>query len=216
MIDSRHGNRGPRREYHHKKLRSARSAGTGYTHVGEPARVTIRVYNNASIRTQLLAGAIEQASRIFLKAGLQTQWLECSIGVIGVERAPDCEAPFGPTHLALRIVPRSWANGDATFGIAFLYAEGKGVYCNVFHSSVEKLHTDWHVSIPPILGHVMAHEVGHLLLGTHAHSQIGIMLSGWHGSELPSLTMGRLLFTPQQARAVREKLFSANVLTNDD
>jgi len=179
-------------------------------------QVTISVYNNASIPAQLLAGAIEQASRIFLKAGLQTQWLECSIGVIGVQRSPDCEAPFGPTHLALRIVPGSWANGDATFGIAFLSAEGKGVYCNVFYSSVEKLHTDWHVSIPPILGHVMAHELGHLLLGTHAHSEIGIMLPKWHGSELRSLTMGRLLFTPQQARAVREKLFSANVPTNGD
>ena len=68
----------------------------------------------------------------------------------------------------LRIVPGSWMNGDATFGVAFLSAEGKGVYCDVFYGSVEKLHKDSDVSIPPILGYVMAHEIGHLLLGTHA------------------------------------------------
>ena len=179
-------------------------------------QITISVYDNARIPEQLLAGAIEHASRIFLKAGLQTQWLDCSIGVIGVQRAPDCEAPFGPTHLALRIVRGSWMDGDATFGVAFLSGEGKGVYCNVFYSSVEKFHTDWHISIPPILGHVMAHELGHLLLGTHAHSQIGIMLPEWHGSELRSLTMGGLLFTQQQTRAIREKLLSANVPMNGD
>jgi len=110
----------------------------------------------------------------------------------------------------LRIVPGSWMNGDATFGVAFLSAEGKGVYCDVYYGSVEKFHKDSDVSIPPILGHVMAHEIGHLLLGTHAHSPAGIMLPQWHGNELRRLMMGTLLFTPQQARAVRGRFLSVN------
>jgi hypothetical protein len=29
------------------------------------------------------------------------------------------------------------------------------------------------------LGHVMAHEVGHLLLGAHSHSRTGLMSADW-------------------------------------
>jgi hypothetical protein len=173
-------------------------------------QITISLYNAARIPEQFLAEAIEQASRIFLKAGLQTRWLECSISAIGIQRDADCKAPFGPSHMALRIVPGTWVNGDATFGVAFLSAEGYGVYGDVFYGSVEKLHKDSDVNISAILGHVMAHEIGHLLLGSHAHSPAGIMLPQWHENELRSLMMGTLLFTPQQARAAHEKLLSVN------
>lgn len=179
-------------------------------------QITISVYNSAEIPEHVLTQAIEQASRIFLKAGLQTRWLECSIQVIAPQRPRDCEAPFGQAHFALRIVPGSWMNTDATFGIAFLSEEGKGVHCDIFYKSVEKLYADWHIDIPPILGHVMAHEIGHLLLGTNAHSPVGIMSAQWHGSELHKLARGALLFTPQQARAVREKLLSLNASLNGD
>src|SRR6266852_2526575 len=73
-------------------------------------QITISVYNDARIPEQFLAEAIEQASRIFLKAGLQTRWLDCSLPAIGIQRDADCKAPFGPAHMALRIVHGSWMN----------------------------------------------------------------------------------------------------------
>jgi len=78
----------------------------------------------------------------------------------------------------------------------------------VFYDSVEKLHQDWHVSLSRVLGHTMAHEVGHLLLGTHAHSQMGIMRPNWQGQELRRVEMGALLFTPEQGRSIQTKLLT--------
>jgi hypothetical protein len=54
----------------------------------------------------------------------------------------------------------------------------------------------------------MAHEIGHLLLGTNAHSPMGIMRPNWQGQELRSIGMGTLLFTPDQGRSMQTKLFS--------
>jgi hypothetical protein len=78
----------------------------------------------------------------------------------------------------------------------------------VFYDSVKKLHQDWHVNIARILGHTMAREIGHLLLGTNAHSRIGIMRPNWQGQELREIGMGTLLFTPEEARSMQNKLDS--------
>jgi hypothetical protein len=59
-----------------------------------------------------------------------------------------------------------------------------------------------------ILGHVIAHEVGHLLLGTNSHSQDGIMSAEWSGSELRRLAKGALLFTASEPMRIRTELAS--------
>jgi hypothetical protein len=71
---------------------------------------------------------------------------------------------------------------------------------------VQTLHNDCHVSLAGVLAHVMAHEVGHLLLGTNAHSPTGIMRPSWQARELRSIIMGTLLFTSEQAGSMQAKL----------
>jgi hypothetical protein len=52
----------------------------------------------------------------------------------------------------------------------------------------------------------MAHELGHLLLGSNAHSRQGIMCPDWHGGELQLASTGSLLFSEEQARFMRKRL----------
>jgi hypothetical protein len=110
------------------------------------------------------------------------------------------------SHLSLRVVPWSANLGDSIFGTAFLSEKGGGAYSDVFYPSVEKLSSDSTASPSRLLGHVMAHEIGHLLLGTHSHSAFGIMQPHWQGEELRRIGMGDLLFTPDQARKMRARL----------
>ena len=53
------------------------------------------------------------------------------------------------------------------------------------------------------LGHVIAHEIGHLLLPTRAHSPTGIMMAALDGERA---SQGALFFTHGQAREIRTKL----------
>jgi hypothetical protein len=54
-----------------------------------------------------------------------------------------------------------------------------------------------------ILGHVLAHETGHLLLGADSHSVSGIMHVPWRVKDLEIMAEGRMLFTPGEARRMR-------------
>jgi hypothetical protein len=171
-------------------------------------QVIINVYNDAQVSEKVLAQAEQEATRIFRQAGVDNVWVECQLLKPDLNRKPECESLAGPRHLALRIVPWSSKLRDSVFGTAFLSVEGEGTYSDVFYDAVQKLHNDWHASLAGVLGHVMAHEIGHLLLGTNAHSPTGIMRLSWQGRELRSISMGTLLFTSEQAGAMQAKLFS--------
>jgi len=54
-----------------------------------------------------------------------------------------------------------------------------------------------------ILGHVMLHELGHLLLGVGSHGATGLMHVPWHRKELEQADQGALLFTPWEAETLR-------------
>ena len=121
----------------------------------------------------------------------------------------DCASFEWPTRLAVRIVPRSAQATSEVFGVAFLSAEGTGCYSDVFYERALELHADWNVALSDILGNVMAHELGHLLLGSNSHSRAGIMRAHWQGEELHRLSRGNLWFTIEQASHMRGKLNGA-------
>ena len=171
-------------------------------------QVIINVYNDAQVLEKVLVQAEQEATRIFRQAGVDNVWVECQSFKPDLNPKPECDSPAGPRHLALRIVPWSSKLRDSVFGTAFLSEEGEGTYSDVFYHAVQKLHDDWHASLAGVLGHVMAHEVGHLLLGTNAHSPTGIMRLSWQGRELRSVSMGTFLFTSEQAESMQAKLFS--------
>jgi hypothetical protein len=171
-----------------------------------PVRIAIR--NDARIPERVLTQAANEASRIFRQAGVDTVWIVCQSSNAGTSTQPDCLSSGDLTHLSLRIVPWSSQLGDSTFGVAFLSDAGVGVYGDVFYPLVEKLHSDCDASLSRVLGHVMAHEIGHLLLGLHSHSALGIMQPQWQGEALRRIGMGTLLFTAEQARSIREKLLA--------
>jgi hypothetical protein len=173
------------------------------------SQVIINVYNDAQISEDTLVQAEQEATRVFHQAGIDNVWVECKSSIPDRIHAAECESLAGPRHLGLRIVPWSSKLRDSFFGMAFLSAEGEGTYSDVFYDSVEKLHADWGVSVPGVLGHVMAHEIGHLLLGSNAHSRSGIMSPRWQGEHLRGVAMGTLLFTPEQGSAMRNRLFAA-------
>jgi hypothetical protein len=180
--------------------------------------ITINIYNDARVSEGILSQAEHEAARIFQNARLDIAWIACQPSKTRPITAAACRSPLGLTHLVLRIVPWSSHLGDSIFGSAFLSKDGDGVYCDVFYPSVETLHRDSDASPSRVLGHVMAHEIGHLILGTNAHSALGIMRPHWQGEELRRIGMGTLLFTPQQMRHMQARLvsISATLAVSDE
>jgi len=59
--------------------------------------------------------------------------------------------------------------------------------------------------LPTLLGCVMAHELGHLLLGTPGHSNAGIMQPEWGGVQIRQALTNRLFFTREESSRIQEQ-----------
>ncbi len=57
-----------------------------------------------------------------------------------------------------------------------------------------------------LLGHVLAHEIGHLLLQSNSHSISGIMSGRWAGGELRRISEGTMFFMPKESKIMQERL----------
>ena len=94
-------------------------------------------------------------------------------------------------------------------GISFQAGDGSGCYADLFYEPLEQLHQSDGTDIASLLGHVAAHEIGHLLLGTNSHSGAGIMHAHWTAEELAKAKLGGLVFLENESRRMNEKLVTA-------
>ena len=181
--------------------------------------IRVRIYNYAEVPARTLRRAQKQAASVLARAGVATEWLNCR-PFLGVEKDPECRKPQGRTDIVLRTLSRSMAEklevspSRFRFGYALQpIDEGFGWMAGVFSYRVEELakETTLRVDVSTaflsvVLGHLMAHEIGHLLLGSGGHSSNGIMRSRWRREDLEAAAQGRLGFTARQGEQMREQV----------
>jgi len=169
--------------------------------------VSISVHDYADVPTPLLAAAEDQAREIFRRAGLETVWLNCSPKL---EKVEPRSCYFSDTiHLTLKI-SRHAMNAKVrdridVLGTAYPDEKGTGYFAYVFYDRVQELAQRRSLG-HGLLADVMAHEIGHLLLGSTSHSTSGIMCAHWNYEELRKVAEGTMSFIPAQSRIMRDRL----------
>ena len=133
------------------------------------------------------------------------KWISCVPSAEATAGPVACSEAVFPSHLQVRIISRSRNLASSTFGVSYLAADGTGCYSNVFFSPAAILHSAYGQDIGSILGHVMAHEIAHLLLGINSHSQFGIMRARWQREELLRASKGELFFTEHESQIMRQQ-----------
>jgi hypothetical protein len=73
----------------------------------------------------------------------------------------------------------------------------------VFFSRIQQQAELGELPLEIVLSHAVAHELGHLLLGSNSHAVRGLMQSRWSSEQMRKATQGNLQFTPDQARLIR-------------
>ena len=137
------------------------------------------------------------------------EWLECYLAEEELKSNPECSR-LTPTTLVVRILPRSQAERFKQPHFVFGFAQtehsgGFGYYASVFYHRVEELSGIFTSSTPVVLGHVIAHEMGHLLLGHGGHSRTGLMTANWDRKELERVNQRTFIFNSQQAKEIRAR-----------
>ena len=84
---------------------------------------------------------------------------------------------------------------------------GHDGYAGVFYRRVMETAKKEECDTGLMLGATMAHEIGHLLLGSNAHSARGVMRARLKREEVGQAARGDLRFTAEQAEAIRKAWF---------
>jgi hypothetical protein len=180
--------------------------GTPNSRTEEKAQVTVSVFNEAAVPGDVLSRAEQAASRIFQRAGIEVNWLNCQVPAASEEASLTCREVAFPKHLHLRIVRKSAGlNGD-TMGVSFQGEGGIGCLADLFYEPMEKLEESDGANVASLLGRVAAHEIGHLLLGTASHAAGGIMQARWKAHESRGPEFGRMVFLDRESQKMRERL----------
>jgi hypothetical protein len=166
--------------------------------------IRVRVDNYTKASPAVLATAEREAARILAAAGLPTIWLDCpEVHSPAISQDP-CLEPLEPADIALRVVSQSTQNRfqDTVFGFA-----AHPILATVYYDYPVRLARSDNAEpeLPIILGCVIAHELGHLLLGSNSHSGSGIMQPRWERKQIRQAMTGSMLFTRAQARRIQSE-----------
>lgn len=172
----------------------------------EKARVTVSVYNEAAVPGEVLSRAEQAASRIFQRAGIEVNWLNCQVPAASEEASITCREVAFPKHLHLRIVRRSAGLNGEAMGVSFQGEDGIGCFADLFYEPMERLEESDGTNVASLLGQVAAHEIGHLLLGRNSHAVAGIMQARWTADRLTSPALARLVFLDRESQKMKERL----------
>jgi len=153
---------------------------------------------------QIVAQAKGYATRLYRLIGVDLRWkttctsteLETpgtlsapNLSTIGVEWAATAPA-------TLQAGARASARPFQTTGIRITLYQNR-----VFPLVVEERHRG-----AAVLGHVLAHEIGHVLLGHTAHGRKGLMQPAWSNLEQSAMRRTPMAFTSEEAESIRRRL----------
>jgi hypothetical protein len=138
-------------------------------------------------------------------------WVTCQARSVQSVDPTECRGDDA-FELVLKVERRPekrFENGDALV-FASVTPDGS-TYATVFHDGVlAVIKRGGPCSESMLLGHAIAHELGHLLLDTPAHSRYGLMTGRWGPAELDRAASGSLLFSSAEAATMRVEVLRRN------
>src|SRR5579864_8564223 len=125
--------------------------------------MVVRIYDAVGLSPQALEHAQATAGGTLAAVGIQPVWHPC--------HANGCVARPKPHEIEIRIVNATASTPRGSLGFAAIDVEQRaGVLGTVFADRADALGTASGVDGIELLGHAVAHEIGHLVLGSTDHS----------------------------------------------
>jgi hypothetical protein len=174
-------------------------------------RLRVRLYNLAVTPGFDVSAAQNEATQILDNAGIAVEWEE---GDPTADAAYELDASAQSSdggiwrsgEISMRILPRApKALASGALGMALPFAT-RGVHVTLFADRIGDAARTTSLKRGQLLGAAFAHEVGHMLLQTSAHSVAGIMRACWTYSEYVQIAMGKLRFSPSEKQRMRRTL----------
>jgi hypothetical protein len=170
----------------------------------KPVAVTVRVYD--VLEDASLGAALAHANAAMSGVAVFPEWVRC-IGTAATSPSR-CAAPLLRGELAVRIVdgPRPARGNEVALGNSIIaHDHATGTLATVYADRVLALARLSRTDPMVLLGRAIAHELGHLLMGTTRHDSEGLMRQTWTTSELARGDPRDWSFAPGDAAAIRRR-----------
>ena len=165
-----------------------------------PHIVTARVYSTSEVGADALRVALDVAQSAFVPASVEINWKICRPG--------ECNTPPSQGELLIRFMQSRGRHVDIRcLGEALIDKQkGIGVLATVYVDRVLHLARNLELDQSILLGRTIAHEIGHLLLGTSTHGELGLMREVWSREELIGDQADHWILQPFENAALRKRI----------
>jgi hypothetical protein len=99
-------------------------------------------------------------------------------------------------------VPKHFRKGTLAYALPFAQ---EGVRITVFYDRLEPILQDHLAIAGSVFGHVLAHEIAHVLERVDAHAETGLMRGHWNEEDFLSMKFHAFGFAPEDAQFIRER-----------
>jgi len=174
--------------------------------------LTARFYSVVDVPTGDRVAATVVAAHILGAAGIDFRWTDCNDHVTAGQRVTSerCLTPLAADEVIVRLVHEPASGpvrkpGADRLGDAYVdTAAASGSLATVYVDRVSIMAHAAGIDPGTLLGRVVAHEIGHLLLGTATHRPSGLMRAEWSTTLLQRQMTNDWRFSKLDAADVRE------------
>ena len=199
------------------------SGGAAAQTTGEsPFSITVRSHK-LSISPEEFGAARDLTGTILGDAGIAVTWLRCPPGD-PAHLSPRCLQPLDADEVILRIetAPRRSRRPapvpdlipqPGVLGTSYVdRSAAAGALATVYSDRVRDLSRGTRVASDALLARAIAHEIGHLLMGTTRHASTGLMRGRWSRDDVRRNQAEDWRFSEAESRAMRTAVSIRNAL----
>jgi hypothetical protein len=168
----------------------------------EPQSVTIGIQDYAHVSSDVIDHAQRLVTRLYAAVGVRMIWAKT---IRPGESIRDAEAARRP--LVMNILTRAMSDRmnipEGTLGLAAGTLDDGGVVAYAMFDPICRAAEMSSANSADVLGLVMAHELGHLLLPFDSHSSTGLMRPHWNLRDFTSRDNRLFAFAREQFKWIR-------------
>lgn len=171
-----------------------------------PGVQSLTVYtlsNKTIVPIEVMGRARHMATKVLAGAGVTVEWVRG-------ERPKDSEQAFCGHRLTIAFDAKA-PSGFAAQAMAYTKLNaGWSTEIHIFYDRVTNFHD--RSRMPEFLGHVLAHEIAHLLQGVARHSSEGVMKARWDENDCAEMVRKPLPFAAEDVDLIRSHFTTRTAL----
>lgn len=166
-------------------------------------KLNVSVCNLGQLPGSVVERAENQAADVFRSIDVEVVWNACGDGPASQKAASD---RWFTIRLRNDAAPKMAGSTSLdAMGLAYVSADAAGNLADAYYKNVRSSAEAGNSDPAALLGCVMAHELGHLLLGP-GHVPGGIMRAGWKSADLDAVRKRSLKFNSAQGARIHSEL----------